>query len=64
MKMSIQEKVADLERRILALEGQRSTTTRTTTTTTGPMTPEQQTHFARMWTHFDQVFVQLGKVFK
>lgn len=66
MKITVQEKIAELERRIVALESAKSqpSVTRTTTTTTGPLTADQETHLSNMWSHFDAMFSALGKVFR
>lgn len=40
MKISVQEKIAELERRIMALEGAQKRTVSTTVTTTSGVSPE------------------------
>lgn len=58
MKISVQEKIAELERRIVALESQQksrsaATTTKTTVTTTGvDLEPE----LGGLWASFDALF--------
>ncbi len=66
MKITVQEKIAELERRIEALEKpRRSTVTQTTTTShTAPMTPTQQASLDRMWKHSDGVFDAMRSVFR
>lgn len=55
MKISVQEKIAELEARIAALEQGRTTTTTTTRTvsmrTKGPFGE----HWDKMWEHFDKI---------
>lgn len=64
MKIAVQEKIAELERRIVALESARSKQTTTTTTTSGPLTVMQDWHLKSMWSHFNAMMVDMGKVFK
>jgi len=64
MKIPIQEKIAELERRIEALEKPQRTTTTKTTTTTAPLTPPQEEALSSMWRHFDATFEAMRKVFR
>lgn len=67
MKIPLQEKIAELERRIEALEkpGRPVTTTHTTTVRRdAPLTPTQEAALDGMWYHFDKMFSALGKVFR
>lgn len=58
MKITVQEKIADLERRIIALE---TALHRASITT---LTPTQESHLDRVWSKLDEVFGELGKVFR
>lgn len=80
MKISAQEKIAELERRIIALEALVGTkeqwasaahtanvqrqTVTRTTTSTAPLSTEQEGALDRMWGHFGKVFEEFGKAFK
>jgi hypothetical protein len=65
MKIPIQEKIAELERRIEALEkARRPVTTTTTTSTTDPLTPKQEAARDRMWQHFDETFRAMREMFR
>lgn len=59
MKIPMQEKIAELEQRIIALETQWRRTS-----TSQPLTPTQEGHLRRMWIKFDEMFSELGKVFR
>ena len=62
MKVSIQTKIAELERRIMQLEAAMSRTT--VDFQTRPMTVDQVGHFTRMWQCFDKTFEEMGKIFR
>jgi len=66
MKIPIQEKIAELERRIEALEKRKPVvhTTNVHNTTTTPLTPPQKEALSSMWRHFDATFEAMRKVFK
>jgi hypothetical protein len=79
MKMTVEAKIADLERRILELEAkEKNRSYKTTTTkrvfrasvpteghrTSEPLTSSQEGSLKKMWSHFDEMFSELGKVFK
>ena len=54
MKISIQEKIADLERRLLVLEGKSSPrATTTTTTVNGPFPDGAEKEWTGLWKSFD-----------
>lgn len=56
--MPIQQKIAELERRIEVLESAwKRRTVRTTTTEVGPdLSPLQRWHWDQVWKHFDKLF--------
>lgn len=65
MKITVQEKIAELERRIVDVERRLSASvTRTTTTTTGPITASEERNLARIWASFDAVFAEFGKIWR
>jgi len=62
VKIPVQEKIAELERRIEALERAPTRRTPTTTTTTGEtFTPMQRWHWDQLWRHFDGFFKGLQR---
>lgn len=65
MKISAQEKIAELERRIAALEAERRQTTRTINMSGSRLVPMDTTGaWSQMWTHFDAMFAEMGKLFR
>lgn len=55
MKITVQEKIAELERRIVALESQRFVTTKTTTTVASKV-PDLDAEVDSVWKSFDTLF--------
>ncbi len=72
MKITVQDKVAELESRIAALENvvrrmaAAPTVTRTTTVTsdTHVMTEKEKSALDRIWAHFHSAFDEFGKAFR
>lgn len=58
MKIPVQEKIAELERRIQALEKQRQPPAAETPTST------QREHLNKMWSYYDLMFSEMRKVFR
>lgn len=75
-KMPVQEKIAELERRIEALEKKgrltdASVVSRTVTTTTTRGTPPLSDEKSKVWSdeskvwkHFDDIFTKMGQLFR
>jgi hypothetical protein len=60
-KVTVQQKIAELESRIVALEKAQKTVTRTVTTTVQDGAVDLEPEMGRMWASFDALF---AKVFK